>query len=92
MFLCLFKHGPQVSQLWHATLNITMEGKHEPKAADIVIQFVLLLRNSPTLYQKAHHITTEDGYVIKRSTLSWKEEGPPLGPLTFAHGGTHIAA
>ena len=45
LFLCLFKHGPQVAQLQAAAFNITMELKHEPKAADIVIQFVLLLGN-----------------------------------------------
>ena len=43
MFLCLFKHGPQVSQLREATLNIAMELKHETKVADIIIQFVLSL-------------------------------------------------
>ena len=31
------------------SLNITMELKHEPKAADIVMQFGLPLRNCPTL-------------------------------------------
>ena len=49
MFLCPFKHGPQVSQLLKAILNITMELKHEPKVADSVIQFVLPLGNSATL-------------------------------------------
>ena len=49
MFLCLFKHGPQVSQSLQATLNITMELKHEPKAADSVIQFVLPHGNSAAL-------------------------------------------
>ena len=43
MLLCLFKHGPQVSQLLQATLNITVELKHEPKTADSIIQFVLPL-------------------------------------------------
>ena len=47
MFLCLFKHGPQVSQLQQVTLNITIKLKHELKAADVVIPFVLLLGNSP---------------------------------------------
>ena len=49
MFLCLFKYGPQAPQLLQATLNITMELKLEPNAADIVIQFVLLLGKSATL-------------------------------------------
>ena len=49
MFLYLFKHGPQVSQLLQVTLNITMELKHEPGAADFVIQIVLPLGNSAAL-------------------------------------------
>ena len=49
IFLCLVKDGPQVSQLLHVTLNITMELKHEPKAAGIVIQFVLLLGDGAAL-------------------------------------------
>ena len=46
-----FSHtkGPRAAQLQEAPLNITMELKHEPKAADVVIQFVLPLRNRPTL-------------------------------------------
>ena len=45
-FRRLLKHGPQVSQLLQATLNITVELEHEPKAADIVIRFVLPLGNT----------------------------------------------
>ena len=37
------------STITRGALNITMELKHEPKAADVVIQFVLPLRNRPTL-------------------------------------------
>ena len=48
MFLCLFKR-PQVSKLQEATLNITMELKHELKAADTVTQSVLPHGNSKTL-------------------------------------------
>ena len=52
IFLCLLKHGRQVSQLLPVTLNITMESKHEPKAADIVIQFVLPLGIAPHCEKK----------------------------------------
>ena len=38
-----------VSQLFQATLNIAVEVKHEPKAAEVVIQTVLPLGNSTTL-------------------------------------------
>ena len=39
----------RISGLQQAALNITMKLKHEPKAADVVIQFVLPLGNSATL-------------------------------------------
>ena len=37
------------AQLQEAPLNIAMALKHEPKAADVVIQLVLPFRNCPTL-------------------------------------------
>ena len=42
--------GPQAAQLQQAPLNITRESKHEPKAADVVIQFVL-----PFCCRSVHH-------------------------------------
>ena len=41
--------GPRAAQLQEAPFNITMELKHEPKAANVVIQSVPPLRNRPTL-------------------------------------------
>ena len=38
-----------VSQLQEATLNITIELKQEPKAADVAIPFVLPLGNGATV-------------------------------------------
>ena len=47
MFLCLFKHGPQASQLREALYHQEIEAG--TKAAEIVIQFVLPLGNRAAL-------------------------------------------
>ena len=64
--------GPRAAQLQEAPLNITMKLKHEPKAVDVVIQFVLSLRNCS---KKRSTSPPEVGCIIKNITLSWKGEG-----------------
>ena len=45
----ILRLGPKVLPLQEAALNVTMELKHETKAVDVVIQFVLTFGNSATL-------------------------------------------
>ena len=44
----LWKNCGKAAHLQEATLDIIMELKHAPKAADVVIEFVLRLGNIPT--------------------------------------------
>ena len=50
--------GAKVLRLQEAALDITTECKHETKAADVAIQFVLTPGNGAILRGKSFHSTT----------------------------------
>ena len=49
VILCSTQLGRTASHMQEPALNIIRELKHETKAADVIIQFVLTLGNSATL-------------------------------------------